>query len=352
MPPAVQKRLDLETKRLYKCYAVLARMRPEEDPSEDAQNSILEIKSITTLNEKRQAVVAHCRSLLDRAWLFPEGEAPSTESSEGALSITAAPSHLTDMPSERLVINTNDLVATRVFKNMYDVHKSWIKNIKVDGNAAYREVAEQALRNNLYLFSPLHSHTGMFFGSRYYGAIRDQGIPNNTPITYNYSGYLNEPLEYTDADDLNSYWFRLPPTTADYIFRLDNNILKMVSKAGLTKEEREQMHHNLGQGPRSTVLGQAALPISTNPIGLFNSSANGNNFTLPLPANPETNLTFGLAKELLNRDESSPDYNTRFSISWSEDRPALCAPDPVERGFISGIKRMPDKGVVCFQQLI
>ena len=51
----------------------------------------------------------------------------------------------------------------------------------------------------------------------------------------------------------------------------------------------------LGQGGRSNIFGQAALPISTNPISLFSYTANDNEFSLPLPSNPENYLTFGLS---------------------------------------------------------
>ena len=161
-------------------------------------------------------VLELCNSLIQRASLFQVGQGDQ----------------------ESFVVDTEDLVAARVFKNFYDVHKSWVKNIKVDGNAAYREVAEQALRNNLYLFSPDHDHNEMFSGDRYYGSVRSNGVPD-PPITYNYSGYLNEPLEYDDVNDLNTYWFRLPPMLADYIFELDENILKMVEKSDLVKDEKE-----------------------------------------------------------------------------------------------------------------
>ena len=336
-----------EDRRLAKCYAVLARMRVEDETDPDALESIAEIRSTGIPFLKKNKVVNHCMDLIDRAEVKSGFGMNLGGGGIGGGIGTSRPL------SESWSVNANDIVALRVFKNLYDVHKSWVRNLTVDGNSAYREVAEQALRNNLALFSPSHDHRLMLTGSNYYAAKRDQGVPTHNNIKYNFSGYINEPLEYDDEEDLNTFWIRLPPMVSDYTFKLDEDILSMIDVRNLSVDDRKDAMRNIAEMPRSNTLGFAPLLISTNPVSLYNSSATDSggvyrNYVLPSTGTSENAESFFLTNSLLNRDSSSPDYLSEIPIQWSTDRPKLCSPMLLERGFITGVKKMPSEGSCLF----
>ena len=312
-------------------------MRVEDETDPDALDSIEKINSTVSPLIKKVRVVNHCMSLIERA------------------EIKSRPFGSSKSVYQNWTVKKDDIVGQRVFKNFYDVHKSWVRNLTVDGNSAFREVAEQALRNNLALFSSSHDHRLMLSGNRYYAAKRDQGVPSYSNIKYNYSGYVNEPLEYTDENDLNTFWIRLPPMVSDYTFKLDDDVLSMISVNSLSIDDRIDAMRNLTDMPRSNTLGFAPLLISTNPIGLYNSSATdaggvNRNYVLPSSGTSENQVFFFLTNSLLDRDSSSPNYLGETPIQWSTDRPRLCSPMLLERGFITGVKMMPSEGRCMFLQ--
>ncbi len=333
-----------EDRRLAKCYSVLARMRVEDETDPDALESIAKIRNTNILFLKKLRVVNHCMDLIDRAEIKSRFFIPSISRNQ---SLTVGPM------TQSWTVAEDDVVGLRVFKNFYDVHKSWVRNLTVDGNSAYREVAEQALRNNLALFSPAHDHRLMLSGNRYYAAKRDQGLPETNNINFNYSGYVNEPLEYSDEDDLNTFWIRLPPMVSDYTFKLDDDVLSMISVNDLSIEDRTHAMRNLTEMPRSNTLGFAPLLISKNPVGLYNSSATdvsgiNRNYVLPFSGTSENQESFFLTNSLIERDASSPNYMSEVPVEWSTDRPNLCSPMLLERGFINGVKIMPSEGNCTF----
>ncbi|MAW07662.1 MAG: hypothetical protein CME61_05200 [Halobacteriovoraceae bacterium] len=336
----LQAKLQLELMRLNKCYSILARIRPEDDPDADAQALISEIKNTSNYMVRRELVVNACMNLIERASLSPASTKTTNRVFNGTGSSESA-----------WEVNQDDYVAVNVFKSFHDVHLSWVNNVEIDGNASFREPVESALRNNLALFSEDYDQWIMLSGNRYYGAVRDGGIPQSShPLTFNYSGYIDSPMNNIIKWNQNTHWTQLPFMSAEYLVKLSNqNELKITNLNLMDDEGKKQL--NFQKTNRSEFWGRVALPLSVNPLEhftddtLFDSAGNSleNAISLMPPLVHNNKNSISLINSLNNTENPIP-------ITWDkESAPAQCVPQLLERGFIVGVKEMPSEGSCLFE---
>jgi hypothetical protein len=348
--------LKMELMRLRKCYIVLARIRPEEDP--EYEGILEDIKKETIVVLRKNKVVDACINLLERASLSPGSPKDTNRIHNGQLANAGFAEYSWE-------VNSGDFVALNVFKNLHDVHKSWVTNIIIDGNSSYREPTESALRNNLALFSEDHDQWDMLSGAKYYGGVRTKGMPGGDdnfsyPLSFNYSGYFVQNENKTRINNahkwsIDSHWSSLPYNVAEYLVRLKENGNKKelrIQKSNLMDDEGElQLNTQKADEGRSDFWGRVALPIAENPLSMFNGvleRADGttNENSIPLMGSergPNNVGSIALVESL-----GTAEVGTE-AISWNKEVvPEQCVPQQLERGFLTGVKTMPGKNQCVF----